>query len=72
MMAGMSFEALLKKAGDAMPPEMVKKINEQLQQTRDTSPEARQQILNLEGRVMELKKETHQLEKRIRNLELAQ
>lgn len=47
-------------------------LNEQLQQTRDTSPEARQQILNLEGRVMELKKETHQLEKRIRNLELAQ
>ena len=47
-------------------------LNEQLQQTRDTSPEARQQILNLESRVMELKKETHQLEKRIRNLELAQ
>lgn len=34
MMASMSFESLLKKAGDAVPAEMVKKINEQLQQIR--------------------------------------
>ena len=32
MMAAMSFEALLKKAGDLVPADMVKKINEQLQQ----------------------------------------
>ncbi len=32
MMAGMSFEALLKKGGDAVPPELVKKVNGQLQQ----------------------------------------
>lgn len=32
MMAAMSFEALLKKGGDTVPPEMVKKINAQLQQ----------------------------------------
>ncbi len=34
MMAGMSFEALLKKAGDTVPAEMAKKINEQLQQIK--------------------------------------
>ena len=34
MMAAMSFEALLKKAGDAVPADMVKKINEQLQQIK--------------------------------------
>ncbi len=34
MMAAMSFETLLKKAGDAVPQEAVKKINEQLQQIR--------------------------------------
>lgn len=32
MMAAMSFEALLKKAGDAVPAELIKKINDQLQQ----------------------------------------
>ncbi|MBQ6528299.1 MAG: glycoside hydrolase family 2 protein, partial [Clostridia bacterium] len=32
MMAGMSFESLLKKAGDTVPQEAVRKINEQLQQ----------------------------------------
>ena len=34
MMAGMSFEALLKKAGDAVPQELVRKTNEQLQNIR--------------------------------------
>lgn len=34
MMAGMSFEALLKKAGDTVPVEMIKHINEQLQQIK--------------------------------------
>lgn len=34
MMAAMSFETLLKKAGDAVPQEAVKKINEQLQQIK--------------------------------------
>ena len=34
MMAGMSFEALLKKGGDAVPVEMIKQINEQLQKIR--------------------------------------
>ncbi len=34
MMAGMSFEALLKKAGDAVPKDLIKKINDQLQQIR--------------------------------------
>ena len=32
--AAMSFEALLKKAGDAVPADMVKKLNEQLQQIK--------------------------------------
>ena len=45
-------------------------LNEQLQQMRDTSPEARQQILNLETRIMELQTEVHQLEKSIRKAEL--
>ena len=45
-------------------------LNEQLQQMRDTSPEARQQILNLENRIMELKAEVHQIEKSIRKAEL--
>ena len=34
MMAAMSFEALLKKAGDAIPREMIREINEQLQQIK--------------------------------------
>ncbi len=34
MMAAMSFEALLKKAGDAVPQEMIKKLNDQLQKIR--------------------------------------
>ena len=34
MMAAMSFEALLKKAGDAVSPDRIKEINEQLQQIR--------------------------------------
>lgn len=45
---------------------------EQLQQTRDTSPTARQQLLNLETRVMELQAEVHNLSKSIRRLELTQ
>lgn len=46
-------------------------LNEQLQQTRDTSPAARQQILNLETRIMELQDEVHRLEKQIRKTELS-
>ncbi len=34
MMAGMSFESLLKKAGDAIPPEVSKQLNEQLQKIK--------------------------------------
>ncbi len=34
MMAGMSFQSLLKKAGDAVSPEMVKSLNDQLQKIR--------------------------------------
>ncbi|MBQ1531316.1 MAG: hypothetical protein IIZ57_04150 [Solobacterium sp.] len=34
MMAGMSFESLLKKAGDAVPQELSKQLNEQLQKIR--------------------------------------
>ena len=34
MMAAMSFEALLKKAGDAVPQELIRNINEQLQKIR--------------------------------------
>ena len=33
-MAGMSFESLLKKAGDAVPQELSKQLNEQLQKIR--------------------------------------
>jgi len=47
-------------------------LNEQLQQMRDTSPSARQQILNLEARIKELQTEVHKLEKSIRKLELKQ
>ena len=32
MMAAMSFETLLKRAGDSVPEDLVKKINSQLQQ----------------------------------------
>ena len=32
LMAGMSFEALLKRAGDAIPQDAIRRINEQLQQ----------------------------------------
>ena len=45
-------------------------LNEQLQQMRETSPTARQQILNLEARIRELQGEIHTLEKQIRTLEL--
>lgn len=34
MMAAMSFEALLKKAGDAVPPELAKSVNDQLQKIK--------------------------------------
>ena len=34
MMAVMSFEALLKNAGDAVPQELIRNINEQLQKIR--------------------------------------
>ena len=34
MMAAMSFEALLKKAGDAVPQELIRNINEQLRKIR--------------------------------------
>lgn len=47
-------------------------LNEQLQQLRETSPSARQQILNLEARIIELQTEVHNLEKNIRRLELNQ
>lgn len=46
-------------------------LNEQLQQMRDSSPTTRQQILNLEARIMELQNEIHNLEKSIRQLELS-
>jgi hypothetical protein len=46
-------------------------LNEQLQQMRETSPSARQQIINLETRIMELQNETHALEKSIRAEELS-
>lgn len=45
-------------------------LNEQLQQMRETSPNSRQQILNLENRIMALQTEVHQLEKSIRKAEL--
>ncbi len=45
-------------------------LREQLQQMRETSPSARQQILNLETRIMELQNEVHNIEKNIRRLEL--
>lgn len=47
-------------------------LNEQLQQMRDVSPTARQQILNLETRVVELQAEVRSLEKSIRSTELSQ
>lgn len=47
-------------------------LHEQLQQMRDTSPSARQQILNLEARIMELQAEVHTLEKDIRKAEAEQ
>ncbi len=34
MMAAMNFEPLLKKAGDAVPQELIRNINEQLQKIR--------------------------------------
>lgn len=34
MLAGMSFEAILKKAGDSLPPDGAKQINEKLQQIK--------------------------------------
>jgi hypothetical protein len=46
-------------------------LNDQLQQTRETSPTARQQILNLETRIMELQDEVYRLEKQIRKTELS-
>jgi hypothetical protein len=46
-------------------------LNDQLQQTRETSPTARQQILNLETRIMELQDEMYRLEKQIRKTELS-
>ena len=45
-------------------------LNEQLQQMRETSPNNRQPILNLETRIKELQAETHHLEKNIRTVEL--
>ncbi|MBO7581831.1 MAG: hypothetical protein J6T38_10000 [Bacteroidaceae bacterium] len=45
-------------------------LYEQLQQMRETSPTAKQQILNLETRIKELQAEVHALEKQIRMLEL--
>lgn len=45
-------------------------LNEQLQQMRETSPNNRQPILNLEARIKELQAETHHLEKNIRTVEL--
>ena len=47
-------------------------LNEQLQQLRETSPTARQQILNLEARIVELQTEVHNIEKSIRRIELNQ
>jgi len=47
-------------------------LNEQLQQLRETSSSSRQQILNLEARIIELQTEVHQLEKSIRKTELSQ
>lgn len=46
-------------------------LNEQLQQLRDVSPSATQQILNLEKRIMELQDNVHQLAKSIRATELS-
>ena len=47
-------------------------LKEQLQQLRDVSPSATQQVLNLETRIMELQNEVHTLAKNIRHLELTQ
>lgn len=46
-------------------------LQEQLQQLRDQSPSATQQILNLEKRVIELQDDIHTLAKKIRSLELS-
>lgn len=46
-------------------------LTEQLQQLRDVSPKATQQILNLERRVAELNQEVHDLEKAVRKAELS-
>ena len=46
-------------------------LQEQLQQLRDQSPSAVQQILNLEKRVVELQSDVHTLAKKIRSLELS-
>ena len=46
-------------------------LDEQLQQMRDTSPTARQQILHLETRIVELQAEVRNLEKSIRQMELS-
>jgi hypothetical protein len=46
-------------------------LNEQLQQMRATSRTSRQQILNLETRIMDLQTEVHQLEKSVRRTELS-
>lgn len=45
-------------------------LKSQLEQLRDSSLDAAQQILNLERRVSELKHETHELEKAVRRAEL--
>ena len=47
-------------------------LNEQLQKMRETSPSSRQQILNLENRIIELQAEVHNIEKNIRKTELSQ
>lgn len=47
-------------------------LNEQLQKMRETSLSSRQQILNLENRIIELQAEVHNIEKNIRKTELSQ
>lgn len=49
----------------------VQQLESQLEQMRVVSPNASQQILNLERRVTELRQEVHSLEKAIRKAELA-
>ena len=46
-------------------------LNEQLQQLRDASPSATQQVLNLETRIVELQTEVHTLAKQVRATELS-